>query len=85
VGGQAIKGPSEKFMEFAGLPLGVEGALAAYAGIIDGLVSDDPPPSDGAPVPVHVTDTLMDDEDSRRRVAHATLEFARTLAHRGPG
>jgi LPPG:FO 2-phospho-L-lactate transferase len=85
VGGQAIKGPSEKFMEFAGLPLGVEGALAAYAGIIDGLVSDDPPPSDGAPVPVHVTDTLMDDEDSRRRVADETLEFARTLARPGPG
>jgi len=83
VGGHAIKGPSEKFMEFAGLPLGVEGALAAYAGIADGLVSDDPPPSDDPPVPVHVTDTLMDDEGARRRVAQATLEFARTLA-RGP-
>ena len=68
VGGQAIKGPSEKFMEFAGLPLGVEGALAAYAGIIDGLVSDDPPPGEGAPDPVHVTDTLMSDEGTRRRV-----------------
>ena len=80
VSGRAIKGPSEKFMEFAGLPLGVEGALAAYAGVIDGLVSDDPPPQDDARVPVHVTDTLMSDEASRRRVAEATLEFARTLA-----
>jgi LPPG:FO 2-phospho-L-lactate transferase len=82
VGGQAIKGPSEKFMEFAGLPLGVDGALAAYAGVIDGLVSDDPPTGEGAPVPVHVTDTLMADEEARRRVAQATLEFARTLSGR---
>jgi LPPG:FO 2-phospho-L-lactate transferase len=80
VAGHAIKGPSEKFMEFAGLPLGVEGALAAYGGVIDGLVSDDPPPDDEAPVPVHVTDTLMGDDAGRRRVAAATLEFAGTLA-----
>ena len=85
VGGHAIKGPSEKFMEFAGLPLGVEGALSAYAGVVDGLVSDDPPPGADAPVPVHVTDTLMSDEAGRRRVAEATLEFARTLAPGRPG
>ena len=41
--GHAIKGPSDAFMEFAGLPLGPDGALAAYAGVIDGLVSDEPP------------------------------------------
>jgi len=85
VGGQAIKGPSEKFMEFAGLPLGVEGALAAYAGVIDGLVSDDAPETADPRVPVHVADTLMSDEASRRRVAEATLEFARTLRPGGPG
>lgn len=78
--GHAIKGPSDAFMEFAGLPLGPDGVLAAYAGVIDGLVSDEPP-SDDAPaaVPVHVTDTLMADGAGRRRVAEATLEFARTL------
>jgi LPPG:FO 2-phospho-L-lactate transferase len=85
VDGHAIKGPSEKFMEFAGLPLGVEGALAAYAGVIDGLVSDDPPPGGQAPVPVHVTDTLMADESGRARVARTTLEFARTLASQTSG
>jgi LPPG:FO 2-phospho-L-lactate transferase len=85
VGGQAIKGPSEKFMEFAGLPIGVEGALAAYAGVIDGLLSDDAPEAADAPMPVHVVDTLMSDDDSRRRVAEATLEFARTLGSRAPG
>jgi LPPG:FO 2-phospho-L-lactate transferase len=79
VGGRAIKGPSEKFMEFAGLPLGPDGALAAYAGVIDGLVTDEPPGDGAPPVPVHVTDTLMSDEASRRRVAETTLEFARSL------
>jgi LPPG:FO 2-phospho-L-lactate transferase len=77
LGGHAIKGPSDKFMEFAGLPLGAEGALAAYAGMIDGLLSDEAP--EGAGIPVHVTDTLMSDADARRRVAEATLEFARSL------
>jgi LPPG:FO 2-phospho-L-lactate transferase len=80
--GHAIKGPSDAFMEFAGLPLGPEGALAAYAGLIDGLVSDEPP-ADSSPVPVHVTDTLMADAAARRRVAADTLEFARSIAMRG--
>ena len=85
VGGRAIKGPSDAFMEFAGLPLGPDGALAAYAGVIDGLVSDQPPGA-GAPgnVPVHVTDTLMADDAGRRRVAEATLEFARSLRPAAP-
>jgi LPPG:FO 2-phospho-L-lactate transferase len=76
--GHAIKGPSDAFMEFAGLPLGPDGVLAAYAGLIDGLVTDEPP-TEESPVPVHVTDTLMADDDGRRRVAQATLEFAGTL------
>jgi LPPG:FO 2-phospho-L-lactate transferase len=65
-------------MEFAGLPLGTDGVLTAYAGLIDGVVADEPASGD-APVPVHVTDTLMADADGRRRVAETTLEFARTL------
>ena len=76
--GHAIKGPSDAFMEFAGLPLGADGVLAAYAGLIDGLVTDEPPSGESR-VPVHVTDTLMADEAGRGRVARETLEFARTL------
>ena len=76
--GHAIKGPSDAFMEFAGLPLGADGVLAAYAGLIDGLVTDEPPEGE-SPVPVHVTDTLMADADGRRRVAQTTLDFARSL------
>jgi LPPG:FO 2-phospho-L-lactate transferase len=83
--GHAIKGPSDAFMEFAGLPLGADGALAAYAGVIDGLVSDEAPSADAPAVPVHVTDTLMADDATRRRVAEATLEFARSLPRPDPG
>jgi LPPG:FO 2-phospho-L-lactate transferase len=78
VGGRAVKGPTEPFMAHAGLPLGTAGVLAAYAGLLDGVVSDERP--EGADVPLLVTDTLMDDAPARRRVAGETLEFARGLA-----
>ena len=78
VGGQVVKGPTEPFMEHAGLPLGPAGVVAAYGDVLDGLVSDEP--LEGSPVPVLVTDTLMDDPAARRRVATNTLEFAASLA-----
>jgi LPPG:FO 2-phospho-L-lactate transferase len=85
--GHSIKGPSDLFMEFAGLPLGTDGTLAAYSGAIDGLVADAPLSKDGKyhrlltepVVPIHVADTLMADADGRRRVAATTLEFARSI------
>ena len=82
VGGRAVKGPTEPFMEWAGLPLGVEGVIAAYEGLLDGVVADEQPP--GAAIPALVTDTLMDSPEARRRVAAETVNFARALA-RGRG
>jgi LPPG:FO 2-phospho-L-lactate transferase len=81
VAGHAVKGPTEPFMEHAGLELGPAGVLAAYGDVLDGLVSDEP--VEGAPVPVLVTDTLMSDAAARRRVATETLEFAAGLSGRG--
>jgi LPPG:FO 2-phospho-L-lactate transferase len=78
VGGHAVKGPTEPFMEHAGLPLGPAGVVAAYGEVLDGIVSDEP--LDGAPVPLLVTDTLMADAAGRERVAAETLEFAASLA-----
>jgi hypothetical protein len=46
-----------------------------YAGLIDGLVADEP--VDG--LPVLQTDTLMRDGDDRRRLAAETLRFAEGL------
>ena len=79
VGGRAVKGPTEPFMAHAGLPIGVAGVLAAYEGVLDGVVSDERPAGVDGP-PALVTDTLMDSPAARRRVAQETLEFARGLA-----
>lgn len=80
VEGHAVKGPTEPFMEHAGLELGAAGVAAAYGDVLDGIVADEQ--LDGAPVPVLVTDTLMGDTAARRRVATETLEFARSLSGR---
>jgi LPPG:FO 2-phospho-L-lactate transferase len=78
VGGQVVKGPTEAFMEGAGLPPGTAGAAAAYAGLIDGLVADEQVP--GLERPLLQTDVLMEGDEGRRRVARETLEFAAGLS-----
>ncbi|MDX6677457.1 MAG: 2-phospho-L-lactate transferase [Solirubrobacteraceae bacterium] len=76
VGGAVVKGPTEAFMRWAGHPLSTEAIASCYAGLIDGLVADEP--VDG--LPVLQTDTLMRDGDDRRRLAAETLRFAEGLA-----
>jgi LPPG:FO 2-phospho-L-lactate transferase len=78
VRGAVVKGPTEPFMLHAGFPLGAAGALAAYRGLIDGLVCDERLTE--LDVPLLVTDTLMRDAPARRRVATETLDFAAGLA-----
>ena len=77
VDGHAVKGPTDAFCAWAGLPLGAGAPLAAYAGLLDGLVADEA--ADGAAVPALRADTIMDSPESRRRVASITLDFARSL------
>jgi LPPG:FO 2-phospho-L-lactate transferase len=76
VDGAVVKGPTEAFMRWAGYPLSTEAIASCYAGLIDGLVADEP----AAGLPVMQTDTLMRDGDHRRRVAAETLRFAEGLA-----
>lgn len=81
IGGRAIKGPAAKIMGEIGLPTTPTGLAAYYDGLLDGLVidhadSDTPIPG----VAIHVTDTLMRHSDDQRRLAEATLDFARSLA-----
>ena len=78
VGGRVVKGPTDAFMRWAGREPSASGVAATYAGVIDGLVADEP--VDG--VPVLRIETLMADADSRRRVAEQTLGFAADLAGR---
>jgi len=75
VGGRAVKGPTDAFMEHAGLDRSASGIAAAYQGVIDGLVADEPEPS----LPTLVTDTLMEGAGGRRGVAQAALDHAASL------
>ena len=76
VGGAVLKGPTAPFMVAEGYPPTTEGIAAYYAGLVDGLVADEP--VDG--LPVLRTDTLMSDPERRRRLAAETLRFAEGLA-----
>ena len=78
VDGAVVKGPTEPFMAHAGLPAGVPGILAAYEGLIDGLVCDEELPD--VPLPVLTMDTLMDSPGGRLNVAVQTKLFAGVVA-----
>ena len=75
VGGAVLKGPTQAFMRWAGRGLDGDSIADFYAGLIDGLVADEP----AGTVPVLRTDTLMDGAGGRRRVAAETLRFAEGL------
>jgi LPPG:FO 2-phospho-L-lactate transferase len=75
VHGHALKGPTEDFCRWAGLPLGTDCMFDAYADLIHGAVADEP----AGNRPVHVTETLMDSPEARLRLAEETLEFAASL------
>lgn len=76
VAGAVVKGPTEAFMRWRGHPLSSDGIVAWYAGLIDGLVADEPTDL----VPSLRTDVLMDTPDARARVAEQTLRFALGLS-----
>jgi LPPG:FO 2-phospho-L-lactate transferase len=75
VHGEVLKGPTAAFMEHAGLPLSSDGVVAAYDGLLDGLVADER----ASGVPTLETDVALDDPASRARVARETLAFAGAL------
>ena len=76
VRGAVLKGPTDVFMAWAGHPLSSDGIAAHYAGLIDGLVADEP----AGGIPTHVCDVELGDPQQRRTVALATLEHAATLS-----
>ena len=79
VAGAVVKGPTEAFLQWAGLGLSASGVARAYDGLLDGIVADedlDP----GRALPLLRMDTLMADAAARRRVAAETLRFAEALA-----
>jgi 2-phospho-L-lactate transferase/gluconeogenesis factor (CofD/UPF0052 family) len=70
-----VKGPTDAFMQHAGLDRSATGIATAYRGVIDGLVADEP--AEG--LPVRVTDTLMEDAAGRRRLAETALAHCTSL------
>jgi LPPG:FO 2-phospho-L-lactate transferase len=72
-----VKGPTDAFMQHAGLERSASGVAVAYHGVIDGLVADEAVPDSG--LPVLVTDTLMSDAAARRRLAQEALDHAKSL------
>jgi len=75
VGGDVVKGPTRLFCEHAGIAASAAGLVDAYAGLLDGVVADEPVEG----LPSRALDTLMDGPEARRRVATTTLEFAASL------
>jgi hypothetical protein len=72
-----LKGPTRLFCEHAGIAASAPGLLAAYDGLLDGIVADEPL---AAEIPALEVATLMDSPEARRTLATSTLEFAATLS-----
>ncbi|MEA2354903.1 MAG: 2-phospho-L-lactate transferase [Solirubrobacteraceae bacterium] len=75
VGGRVLKGPTAACLAWAGHPVDADGIAAVYAGLVDGLVADEP----ATGVPTLETDTRMGDPAARRRLAQETWDFAVAL------
>ena len=84
VGGAAIKGPAAKIMRELGREPSALAVAQHYRGLIDGLVVDNADACQAEAIralgmAVHVTDTIMTDVTSKRRLAEETLAFAARL------
>ena len=87
VGGRAVKGPAAKMMREMGLTTSPLTVVEHYAALLDGFVFDE---QDGALArdgmalpPTLVTDTIMTDLASKRRLAAEVLRFCRSLMDSG--
>ena len=80
VAGRSVKGPTEEFLRAVGRSVDAAGVASLYAPLLDGMVVDGGDPGPGPDdVAVRTLPTLMTDPKTRRRLAEATLEFAREL------
>jgi LPPG:FO 2-phospho-L-lactate transferase len=73
VGGRAVKGPADRMLRRLAGGTTPRHVTDCYKGLIDALVVDESDDAGDLDVQPIVTRTLMTDEESRRRVADATL------------
>jgi LPPG:FO 2-phospho-L-lactate transferase len=73
IGGRAVKGPADRMLRRIAGGTGPQHVASCYAGLIDALVIDEADTPAELDVDVVVTQTLMTDPSSRRRVAEAAL------------
>ena len=73
IGGRAVKGPADRMLRRIAGGTGPQQVASCYAGLIDALVIDEADAPAELDVDVIVTQTLMTDPGSRRRVAEAAL------------
>jgi LPPG:FO 2-phospho-L-lactate transferase len=73
VGGRAVKGPADRMLRRLAGGTTPAHVASCYPGLIDALVVDESDDTVGLELQTIVTNTLMTDADSRRRVAEAAL------------
>ncbi len=85
VGGQALKGPAAKMMRELGLEVSPAGVARHYQDLLTGFVLDEQDEGHKMTIAFElgirtlVTDTVMDTDDDRVRLAREVLEFAAQL------
>ena len=76
VGGQILKGPTQAFLEWAGVPVDASGVAEYYGDLLDGIVADE---TTDLPIPALRTETLLSDPEHRATLAREVLAFAEGL------
>jgi LPPG:FO 2-phospho-L-lactate transferase len=81
VGGKAVRGPADRMLASLGHEPNALGVATLYRDWIDAFVIDNAdaelkPAIETLGLQVHVTDTIMTDDESRARLAHEVLDVA---------
>lgn len=82
IGGEAVKGPAAKMMRERGIEPSARAVAEEYGTLLDGFVIDEVDRKEAARIvgpAVLVTQTLMQDEETRKCLARSVLAFAEEL------
>ncbi len=86
IGGRAVKGPADRMLTRLAGGTGPAAVASCYPGLIDALVIDERDADEGGAgdlpggVRLVVAQTLMSDDEARRRLVHAVVDGASAVA-----